>query len=200
VERALGPVRAAGMQDHVASAVLHVANARTALATGSPAEARLAIAQLNRMRPRLTTALPVFALQVRLEAIRACLVLREVGAARVLLLEARAILHHRPDLGTLVREAAELERLVESTRASAAGPWTLTAAELRLLAYLPTHLSFREIAERLFVSPHTIKSQAMAVYGKLGVASRRGAIEQAVEAGLLDTSVIRMPGATGGVG
>ena len=76
----------------------------------------------------------------------------------------------------------------------------MTTAELRLLAYLPTHLSFREIADRLFVSPHTVKSQAMAIYGKLGVSSRRGAIEQAVEAGLLDAAVIRMPGIPEGIG
>ena len=200
VERGLAAVREAGMEDEVLSMTLHAAAARTALANGSPSEARLAIARVNRMRPRVTAILPIPALQMRFETIRAYLVLRDAAAARTLLAEVRDILRECPDLGTLVDEAAELERRVESMRESAAGPWTLTAAELRLLAYLPTHLSFREIAERLYVSPHTIKSQAMAVYGKLGVASRRGAIEQAVEAGLLDTSVIRMPGAAGGIG
>ena len=63
-------------------------------------------------------------------------------------------------------------------------------AELRVLAYLPTHLTFREIAERLFVSPHTVKSQAVAIYGKLGVSTRRGAIEEAVDVGLLEASAI----------
>ncbi len=38
---------------------------------------------------------------------------------------------------------------------------TLTAAELRLLPLLTTHLSFREIAERLFVSRNTVKTQAI---------------------------------------
>jgi LuxR family transcriptional regulator, maltose regulon positive regulatory protein len=103
-------------------------------------------------------------------------------------------------LGALVDEAAELDRAVESMRATSAGPWALTTAELRLLAYLPTHLTFREIADRLYVSTHTVKSQAMAIYGKLGVSSRRGAIEQAVEAGLLDAAVIRMPGIPEGIG
>ena len=188
------------MEDEILSMTLHAAAARTALANGSPSDARLAIARVNRMRPRATASLPIPALQMRFETIRAYLILGDAAAARTLLAEVRDILRECPDLGTLVHEAAELERRVESIRESAAGPWTLTAAELRLLAYLPTHLSFREIAERLFVSPHTIKSQAMAVYGKLGVASRRGAIEQAVEAGLLDTSVMRMPGAAGGIG
>ena len=188
------------MEDDVPTMTLHAAAARTALANGSPSEARLAIARVNRMRPRVTAILPIPALQMRFETIRACIVLREAAAARALLLEVRDILRQCPDLGTLVDEAAELERAVESMRATSAGPWTLTTAELRLLAYLPTHLSFREIAERLFVSPHTIKSQAMAVYGKLGVviASRRH--RAGGRGGLLDASVIRMPGVPSGIG
>jgi LuxR family maltose regulon positive regulatory protein len=199
VERGLAAVREAGMEDEVLTVTLHAAAARTALADGSPSGARLAIAQVQRMRPRVTAALPILALQMRFETIRACILLREAAAARALLLEVRDILRLCPDLGALVHEAADLQRAVEAMRESAAGPYSLTTAELRVLAYLPTHLSFREIADRLYVSPHTIKSQATAVYGKLGVSSRRSAIEEAVQAGLLDASVMRMPGASTGV-
>ena len=194
VDSGLALVRDAGMEEFVASATLHAAAARVALANGSPLEARLAIARVNRLRPRATAALPLPALQMRFESIRACIVLGEVSAARTLLLEVKDILRQCPDLGAVADEAAELDRAVDSMRATSAGPWALTTAELRLLAYLPTHLTFREIADRLFVSTHTVKSQAMAIYGKLGVSSRRGAIEQAVEAGLLDRAVIRMAG------
>ena len=200
VEWGLAVVRDAGMDEFVASLTLHAAAARVALANGSPSEARLAIARVNRMRPIATAALPIPSLQMRFETIRACIVLGEASAARTLLLEVNDILRQCPDLGALVYEAAELDRAVESMRATSAGPWALTTAELRLLAYLPTHLTFREIADRLYVSTHTVKSQAMAIYGKLGVSSRRGAIEQAVEAGLLDTAVIRMPGIPEGIG
>ena len=62
----------------------------------------------------------------------------------------------------------------------------LTAAELRLLPLLATHLSFREIGERLFVSRNTIKTQAISVYRKLGVSSRSDAISRADELGLVD--------------
>jgi DNA-binding CsgD family transcriptional regulator len=41
---------------------------------------------------------------------------------------------------------------------------SLAAAELRLLPLLPTQLTFAEIGERLSVSHHTVKSQAMSVY------------------------------------
>jgi LuxR family maltose regulon positive regulatory protein len=193
VDRGLARVRDAGMDEYVACAVLQGVAARTALAVGSASDARDAIALVNRLRPRVGANLPILALQMRFETIRACLILGDGSAARTLLLEARDILRQFPDLGTLANEVAVLERDVDSMRTGSAGPWSLTAAELRLLAYLPTHLSFREIAERLYVSPHTIKSQAMAVYGKLGVSSRRGAIESGVEAGLLDAAAIRMP-------
>ena len=63
---------------------------------------------------------------------------------------------------------------------------TLTAAELRLLPLLATHLSFREIAERLYVSRNTVKTQAISIYRKLGVSSRRPAVEAARKLGFLD--------------
>jgi LuxR family maltose regulon positive regulatory protein len=47
---------------------------------------------------------------------------------------------------------------------------------LRLLPLLSTHLSFREIGERLFVSSHTVKTQAYSAYWKLGVSSRSEAV------------------------
>ena len=45
----------------------------------------------------------------------------------------------------------------------------LTTAELRVLRYLPTHLSFQAMADELFVSRNTVKTQAIAIYRKLGV-------------------------------
>jgi LuxR family maltose regulon positive regulatory protein len=60
----------------------------------------------------------------------------------------------------------------------------LTPAELRLLPLLSTHLSFREIAEQLFLSRNTIKTQAISLYRKLGVSSRSEAIAEAHRLGL----------------
>ena len=48
---------------------------------------------------------------------------------------------------------------------------------------------FPEIASRLFISRNTVKSEAVAIYRKLGVSSRSEAIERAVEVGLLESSV-----------
>jgi LuxR family transcriptional regulator, maltose regulon positive regulatory protein len=63
---------------------------------------------------------------------------------------------------------------------------TLTPAELRILRFLPSHLSFREIGERVFVSTNTVKTQALAVYRKLDVGSRSAAVERARALDLLD--------------
>jgi LuxR family maltose regulon positive regulatory protein len=93
----------------------------------------------------------------------------------------------------LVDEAAELRRQVHALD-EPAGRWasSLTAAELRLLPLLATHLSFQEIGEQLFVSRNTVKTQAISVYRKFGVSNRSGAIERAVALGLVEAPTPRV--------
>jgi LuxR family transcriptional regulator, maltose regulon positive regulatory protein len=62
----------------------------------------------------------------------------------------------------------------------------LTLAELRVLRFLPSYLTLGQIAARLHVSTNTVKTQAHAVYRKLGVSSRSGAVERAAAIGLID--------------
>ena len=62
----------------------------------------------------------------------------------------------------------------------------LTLAELRVLRFLPSYLTLGQIAARLHVSTNTVKTQAHAVYRKLGVSSRAGAVERAAAIGLVD--------------
>ena len=50
----------------------------------------------------------------------------------------------------------------------------MTAAELRLVPLLPTHLTYPEIGERLFISRHTVKTHAGSVYRKLGASLAQG--------------------------
>jgi LuxR family maltose regulon positive regulatory protein len=54
-----------------------------------------------------------------------------------------------------------------------------------VLQYLPTHLTFPEMGEQLHLSRHTVKSQALSAYRKLGVTSRSDAVARATELGLL---------------
>lgn len=63
---------------------------------------------------------------------------------------------------------------------------SLTAAELRLLPFLATQLSYREIGERLFIARSTVKSEAISAYRKLCASSRSEAVEHAAELGLIE--------------
>jgi LuxR family maltose regulon positive regulatory protein len=100
--------------------------------------------------------------------------------------QAREILAIRPKLGVLSAGPAALASEIEAMPQTSDGASSrLTAAELRLLPLLATHLSFREIGQRLYVSRNTIKTQAISVYRKLGVSSRSEAIVRAGEIGLV---------------
>jgi LuxR family maltose regulon positive regulatory protein len=61
----------------------------------------------------------------------------------------------------------------------------LTESEMRVLRYLPTNLSKREIGDELYVSVNTIKTHVKHLYAKLDVQTRRQAVERARALGLL---------------
>ena len=145
---------------------------------------RREITRAARLRPLLTYAIPWTAIHL-VQMGQAYLELADPTGARAVLREIDHILRLRPDLGVIGGQAAELGTRIDTIRHGTAGASSITAAELRLLPFLATHLSFREIGERVHVSRHTVKSQAIAVYRKLGVTSRSEAIERINEIGLL---------------
>ncbi len=61
----------------------------------------------------------------------------------------------------------------------------LTAAELRVLEGLPTHLSLAEIGETLHISRNTVKAHVRSIYTKLGAGGRADAVERARRHGVL---------------
>ena len=61
----------------------------------------------------------------------------------------------------------------------------LTDREQAVLRYLPSTLSNREIAGELLVTTNTLKTHVRAIYRKLDVPDRRGAVERAKGLGLL---------------
>ncbi|HEX5524714.1 MAG TPA: LuxR C-terminal-related transcriptional regulator, partial [Pedococcus sp.] len=183
-------VEESGLGDYGTSAIAHVAVARVALHEGRHADARGVLARVHRLRPLLDHGLPWLTIQVGLELTRAHLALGEAAAARTLLTETEQVLERRPDLGTLAQEVQELGERVAAT-SGPAGAWamSLTAAELRLLPYLATHLTFVEIGQRLYLSQNTVKTEANSIYRKLSAASRSTAIERAVQVGLLESTI-----------
>jgi LuxR family maltose regulon positive regulatory protein len=64
----------------------------------------------------------------------------------------------------------------------------LSKSEVRVLRYLPTHLSAPEIAGELSVSTSTVKTHLRNLYAKLGVHSRAEAVESARTLSLLAPS------------
>jgi LuxR family maltose regulon positive regulatory protein len=181
----------AGLGEYSTSALPHAVSARIAIHEGRPDDARAALARAHRLRPLLDHGIPWLTVTVGLELVRAHLALGEAAAARTVLTETKRVLQLRPKLGTLVEEAQELSERVEAS-SGPAGAWamSLTGAEMRLLPYLATHLTFPEIADRLFISRNTVKTEAVAIYRKLTASSRSEAIERAIEVGLLESSVL----------
>jgi LuxR family maltose regulon positive regulatory protein len=104
-----------------------------------------------------------------------------VGALRDALLQL-------PECGRLPSVASAVERELECARDRARSggvPEPPTEAELEVLRLLATDLSVREISERLFLSPNTIRSHRRALYLKLDVHTRYELIARATTLGLL---------------
>ncbi len=130
--------------------------------------------------------IPWYGAEARIMLARAALGLADTVGARTLLAEASRLARRTSDVVIFQRwfdEAwAQIDTLAET---ALSGPSSLTIAELRILRFLPSHRSFREIAERLDVSVNTVKTQAHAIYRKLDAASRSEAVARARNAGLL---------------
>jgi len=182
-EQALGIMRAGRLDNYVMSPLIYAVAARTAIHRGDLALAREQLALAANLRPLLTYAMPHRSVQTLLELGRAHLALDDGAGARTVLSQARDILQRRPDLGVLPRQAEELWSRADSSDDKPTGVSSLTTAELRLLPLLPTHLTFAEIGQQLYVSRHTVKTQAISVYRKLGVSSRSQAVQRLQELG-----------------
>jgi len=167
--------------------LLQAVGARNAARRGDLPAATAGLERAEGLLPFATSAVPWLAALALLELAHVRLALADADGARALLRRVADIFRVRPRLGVLVQHSAELDRRTHAL-SEPQGRWasSLTPAERRLLPLLATHLSFREIGERLYVSRNTVKTQAIAVYRKFGVTSRSAAIERAVVLGLID--------------
>jgi LuxR family maltose regulon positive regulatory protein len=183
---ALGTIDAHRLGDYVFSLPAFAGAARLSVHHGDVKEAHRQLARAMRGRPSATYLLPYLAVRLRLQLAQVYLAIAEPATARQLLREIDDILSHRPALGALIGEIDDFRRtLASSATIGADGRLPLTPAELRLLPYLQTHLTADKIAERLFLSGHTIRSEVKSIYRKLGVSSRNDAVQRATAIGLL---------------
>ena len=179
--------RDANLEDYPPVTIVHAVAARIALHQADRPHAITDLTRAQRLRPGLTYALPHFAVQARIELARCHLALSDFAAAQILLNEVTEILTRRPGLGVFAGQVGDLQaELAQARGSSVPGASALTSAELRLLPMLATHLSFPQIAQEKFLSPNTVKSQAMAIYRKLGASPRSQAVTRSRELGLLE--------------
>ena len=185
-ERARAQVGRCELGDSPVVALVYAVSAQLRVHSGKPAEAAADLRQAQRLLSASTDPSAWLEAECCVAAARAALRLSGPAAARELLGRAAAAagrLGEAPVLSGWLQQAdAEIEAAVDSSDGI---DWSLTAAELRVLHHLPSHLSFREIAAGLYVSPNTVKTHARGIYRKLGVSSRGEAVELARRAGLV---------------
>jgi DNA-binding NarL/FixJ family response regulator len=117
---------------------------------------------------------------------------RAAGAAGYLIKDASG-----EEVVTAVRRALEGQRVISPGIGAVADPVEpldephedtphLTDREAQILQMLADGCSPAEVAERLFISPKTVRNHLSKVYEKLGVNSRSQAIVTALQHGLID--------------
>jgi LuxR family maltose regulon positive regulatory protein len=118
----------------------------------------------------------------------------DVAGARALVEQARELIEHSADPGSLPALLKQAEKMLATAprrRVEVAAP--LTERELTVLRLLPSRLSTREISRELSVSVTTIRSQVRAIYRKLQASTRAEAVAQAQKLGLLPGSTPPSP-------
>jgi LuxR family maltose regulon positive regulatory protein len=181
-------IDSAGLEISVTSLPAYAACSLVALHRGNLQAARIDAAVALRLYRRPSpVAFPWLAAQMAIRLGRLLLEFDDAAGAQRKATEAGRYL---PLLGSgtvltaqhrqLVTELDRVRSRVVSDRTS------LTAAELRILPLLPTHLSLAEIARQLVLSRNTVKTQVAAIYRKLDATSRTEAVQRATDLGLLD--------------
>lgn len=172
-----------GLEAVLPAAAVFAAGSLVAAVQHRGAESARLAAVTGRMLDRIGSLSPRTALLCSVLLARAAVCAGDPTSARFH--AERAELARRREPAAL-KLNAQLDEVHARLRAGSAAEVVeaLTPAELRLLAYLPTHLSLQEIAAQLFISRNTAKTHTVAIYRKLGVSSRGDAVDTARRLGL----------------
>jgi DNA-binding NarL/FixJ family response regulator len=111
------------------------------------------------------------------------------AGARTVLAEARVILDTFPDVGMFPELLERQERtLRQGKQREGQLNGELTKREFDVLGLLDGERNIQQIGRVLYVAPNTVKTHIKSIYRKLGVSSRKEAVEQAGARGLLQSS------------
>ena len=179
-------VDSAGLHTLLTSLPAYVACAVVALHEGDLQAARIDTAVAMRLYRRPSpAAFPWLAAQMSIRLGGLLLDLDDHSGARLKATEAGRYLPLLGNRTVLVDQHRQLLTDLDRAQSRTPGGAILTAAELRLLPLLPTHLSLAEIARQLVLSRNTVKTQVAAIYRKLQASNRAEAVRRATELGLL---------------
>jgi LuxR family transcriptional regulator, maltose regulon positive regulatory protein len=185
--RAKALVERSGLAGFPTAALIFAVSAAARSHRGQVEEATADRRRALKLLAGLNDFAPWYDAEARIALARTALRLSDPVSARGLLTEASRVLRQTPDAVVLRQWLDQVwTQLDAPDGSSTGGGWSLTTAELRVLQFLPSHLSFPKIAERLYVSPNTVKTHVRAVYRKLDASSREQAVERARDGGLLD--------------
>ena len=180
-----------GLEGRPACAMVYATSALIRSRRGRADEAKRELRHAAALLHSLGEFIPWFAVETRIAMARTSARLADVVGARALLSAASHGARAPQPIPRLLDWLDEAwGELDELTAEALSGPCALTMAELRVLRFLPTHLSFREIGERLHVSNNTVKTQVHAIYSKLDADSRTEAVAHACALGLIDALVV----------
>jgi LuxR family transcriptional regulator, maltose regulon positive regulatory protein len=172
-------------------------DARVAIHLADLPRARDDLARAETIVPLTSHASPWLSIDGLLHLAQAYLSISEVRKAQEAHRRAEQIIRRRPNLGALGAKLILSRNTIAEAAATLVGSSSLTPAELRVVPYLPTHLSFQDIADRLTISRNTVKTHAMSIYSKLWASSRDEAVQRAVELGLLAPNPVLEAGVNG---
>jgi LuxR family maltose regulon positive regulatory protein len=169
-----------GVQEHLRAAALGDLTPRHVLVR----EVLLAAAAIERGDPAAASLLG-----------RALHTARSQGFFNTVIISAPQVTSYMVEHAAHLRSDPFIEQLVAAAlevRATQPGPdpssralaEPLTTAEQRILTLLPTS-TYLQIADTLYISRNTVKTHLRSIYQKLGVASRSGALQRAVDLRLL---------------
>jgi LuxR family maltose regulon positive regulatory protein len=161
-------------------ALLHATQGRREQARVTLATARRLTLEARRIAPWFTVAGPL------LQA-RTAILLGEGALARTLCVEARTNLNRHLSGTVLADLLADTEAMLRTIQSEGIAASAITAAEFRVLQFLPSRLTFQQIGEHLFLSQTTVKTHAMSIYRKLGATSRDDAVSRALALGLVES-------------
>jgi LuxR family maltose regulon positive regulatory protein len=174
------------LAEDATAAVVFATSALVRVARGSILAAKHDLRDATRLRGTLTD-FPIW-YRAELEAVlaRAALRCADIDAAREHIADAARYVERLPEADMLHTWLAGARAQLEAFAAAdgASGP-ALTSAELRILRFLPSHHSFKEIAGLAYVTPNTVKSHVNSLYRKLDVNCRSDAVARARWCGLV---------------